>query len=76
MMRLLAKPFLIGVVVILALILLLLLAFASANTSFFDQYFALLYAANVLIGLLFLLVIIALVFNLAMRLRQKYLAQD
>ena len=72
MMRLLAKPFLIGVVVFLALILLLLLAFASANTSFFDQYFALLYAANVLIGVLFLLVIIALVFNLAMRLRHKY----
>jgi nitrogen fixation/metabolism regulation signal transduction histidine kinase len=72
MMRLLAKPFLIGLVVVLALILLLLLAFASANTSFFDQYFALLFAANVLIGVLFLLVIVALVFNLAMRLRQKY----
>ena len=72
MMRLLAKPFLIGVVVFLALILLLLLAFASANTSFFDEYFALLFAANVLIGVLFLLVIVALVFNLAMRLRQKY----
>ena len=72
MMRLLAKPFLIGVVVFLALILLLLLAFASANTSFFDEYFALLYAANVLIGVLFLVVIIALVFNLAMRLRHKY----
>jgi hypothetical protein len=63
-MRLLAKPFLIGVVVFLALILLLLLAFASANTSFFDQYFALLYAANVFVGILFLIVIIALDFNL------------
>ena len=72
MMRLLAKPFLIGVVVLLALILLVLLAFASANTSFFDQYFAWLFAANVLIGLLFFVVIIALAVNLTMRLRQKY----
>ena len=72
MMRLLAKPFLIGVVVLLALILLVLLAFASANTSFFDQYFAWLFAANVLIGVLFFVVIIALAVNLTMRLRQKY----
>ncbi len=72
MMKLLAKPFLIGVVVFLALILLVLLAFASANTSFFDQYFAWLFAANVLIGVLFLVVIIALAVNLTMRLRQKY----
>lgn len=72
MMRLLAKPFLIGVVVLLALILLVLLAFASANTSFFDQYFAWLFAANVLIGLLFFVVIIVLAVNLTMRLRQKY----
>ncbi len=72
MMKLLAKPFLIGVVVVLALILLVLLAFASANTSFFDQYFAWLFAANVLIGVLFLVVIIALAVNLTVRLRQKY----
>jgi len=40
MMRFLAKPFLVGTVVVLALILLVLLATASANTSFFEEYFA------------------------------------
>jgi len=54
MMRFLAKPILVGVVVLLALILLVLLATASANTSFFEEYFAMLFAANIFIGILFL----------------------
>mgnify|MGYP003337163002 CR=1 FL=1 len=58
MMRILGRPFLIGAVVILSLILLVLLAVASANTEFFDEYFAWLYAANLVIGILFLLVIV------------------
>ena len=39
MMKLLAKPFLVGLIILLALTLLVLLAVASANTSFFDKYF-------------------------------------
>ena len=52
MIKILAKPLLVGMIVFLALILLVLLAVASANTTFFDQYFAWLFAANVLIGVL------------------------
>ena len=72
MMRLLGKPFLIGAVVILALILLVLLAVASANTEFFDEYFAWLYAANLVIGILFLLVIVGLIAGIVIRLRQGH----
>ena len=57
MMRFLAKPLLVGTVVLLALILLVLLATASANTSFFEEYFAMLFAANIFIGILFFAVI-------------------
>ena len=72
MMKLLAKPFLIAAVVIVALVLLLMLALASANTSFFDQYFAWLYAANVLVGVAFLIVIVGLITNIAIRWRKGY----
>jgi len=72
MLKLLAKPFLVGIVVFLALILLGLLAVASANTSFFDEYFAWLYAANILVGIIFLAVIIVLITSIAIRWRQKY----
>ncbi|MEY2706923.1 MAG: hypothetical protein RI905_674 [Pseudomonadota bacterium] len=72
MLKLLAKPFLVGIVVFLALILLGLLAVASANTSFFDQYFAWLYAANILVGIVFFAVIIVLITSIAIRWRQKY----
>ena len=72
MLKLLAKPFLVGIVVVLALILLGLLAVASANTSFFDEYFAWLYAANILVGIVFLAVIIVLITSIAIRWRQKY----
>ena len=72
MLKLLARPFLVGIVVVLALILLGLLAVASANTSFFDEYFAWLYAANILVGIVFLAVIIILITSIAIRWRQKY----
>ena len=72
MLKLLAKPFLVGIVVFLALVLLSLLAVASANTSFFDEYFAWLYAANILVGIVFLAVIVVLITSIAIRLRQKY----
>ena len=72
MMKLLAKPFLVGLIILLALTLLVLLAVASANTSFFDKYFAWLFAANVLVGLLFVIVIIILVITITIRWRQKY----
>jgi len=72
MMKLLAKPFLVGLIILLALTLLVLLAVASANTSFFDKYFAWLFAANVLVGLLFVIVIIILVITITVRWRQKY----
>jgi nitrogen fixation/metabolism regulation signal transduction histidine kinase len=72
MTKVLAKPLLVGTIVLLALILLVLLAVASANTSFFDQYFAWLFAANVVVGLLFVVVIIVLVITIAIRWRQKY----
>ncbi len=72
MIKILAKPLLVGVIVLLALILLVLLAVASANTTFFDQYFAWLFAANVLIGVLFLIVIVVLVVTISIRWRQKY----
>lgn len=72
MMKLLAKPFLVGLIILLALTLLVLLAVASANTSFFDKYFAWLFAANILVGLLFAIVIIILVITISIRWRQKY----
>ncbi|MEO0047363.1 MAG: hypothetical protein RLZZ410_322 [Pseudomonadota bacterium] len=72
MMKLLGKPLLVGVIVLLALILLVLLAVASANTSFFDEYFAWLFAANVVVGLIFLIVIVVLIITIAIRWRQKY----
>jgi nitrogen fixation/metabolism regulation signal transduction histidine kinase len=72
MIKLLGKPLLVGVIVLLALILLVLLAVASANTSFFDEYFAWLFAANVIVGLIFLIVIVVLIITIAIRWRQKY----
>lgn len=72
MMRFLAKPILVGVVVLLALILLVLLATASANTSFFEEYFAMLFAANIFIGILFFAVIVGLIISIAMRWRKGY----
>lgn len=72
MMRFLAKPLLVGTVVLLALILLVLLATASANTSFFEEYFAMLFAANIFIGILFFAVIVGLIISITMRWRKGY----
>ena len=72
MMRFLAKPFLVGTVVLLALILLVLLATASANTSFFEEYFAMLFAANIFVGILFFAVIVGLIISITLRWRKGY----
>ncbi|RKP58594.1 sensor histidine kinase [Pararobbsia silviterrae] len=61
---------LLSTVAITALLLLVLLALASANTDFFDRYYSWLYAANVAIALVFLLIIGGLVWIIYARLRQ------
>ena len=57
-------------VAITALLLLVLLALASANTDFFDRYYSWLYAANVAIAIVFMLIISGLVWIIYTRLRQ------
>jgi nitrogen fixation/metabolism regulation signal transduction histidine kinase len=61
---------LLATVAITALLLLVLLALASANTEFFDRYYSWLYAANVAIALVFLLIVGGMVWIIAARLRQ------
>jgi nitrogen fixation/metabolism regulation signal transduction histidine kinase len=61
---------LLSTVAITALLLLVLLALASANTEFFDRYYSWLYAANVAIALVFLLIVGGMVWIIAARLRQ------
>src|SRR5580698_8961284 len=61
---------LLATVAITALLLLVLLALASANTEFFDRYYSWLYAANVAIALVFLLILGGMVWIIAARLRQ------
>jgi nitrogen fixation/metabolism regulation signal transduction histidine kinase len=53
-----------------ALLLLVLLALASANTEFFDRYYSWLYAANVVVALIFMLIVGGLVWIIVTRLRQ------
>ncbi|WP_371817456.1 ATP-binding protein [Polynucleobacter sp. AP-Nino-20-G2] len=50
-----------------ALLLLILLSIASSNTEFFDKYFIWLYAANVVIGICLVLVILTLIVVIAIR---------
>jgi len=52
---------------IFALALLVLLSTATSNTTFFDNYFIWLYAANVVVGVCLLLVIVTLVVVIAIR---------
>jgi len=52
---------------IFALALLVLLSTATSNTTFFDNYFIWLYAANVVVGVCLLLVILTLVVVIAIR---------
>ena len=60
-------PVAIGMIGVFALLLLVLLSLASSNTQFFENYFILLYAANVVIGICLTLVIFALVSVIAVR---------
>ena len=57
---------------VLALLLISLLTGVSANTEFLDRYFVWLYAANIVVGITLLLVIISLAVTLAIRWRQGY----
>src|ERR1700758_1717109 len=60
----------VSTVAVTAVLLLVLLAAASANTEFFDRYYQWLYAANVAVALIFLLVVTALVLIIIYRLRK------
>ncbi|PMS20150.1 PAS domain-containing sensor histidine kinase [Trinickia dabaoshanensis] len=60
----------VSTVAVTALLLLVLLAAASANTEFFDRYYSWLYAANIAVALVFLLIVVALVVMILVRLRK------
>ena len=60
----------VSTVAVTALLLLVLLAAASANTEFFDRYYSWLYAANIAVALVFLLIVLALVVMILARLRK------
>ena len=60
-------PGAIGLIGVFALLLLALLSIASSNTEFFDRYFILLYAANLIIGASLILVILVLGIVIAVR---------
>ncbi|HEX7684998.1 MAG TPA: PAS domain-containing sensor histidine kinase [Trinickia sp.] len=60
----------VSTVAVTALLLLVLLAAASANTEFFDRYYSWLYAANIAVALVFLLIVLALVGMILVRLRK------
>jgi len=62
-----ATPIAIGAIGVFALMLLVLLSIASSNTEFFDRYFIWLYAANMIIGVCLVLVILALVTVIGVR---------
>ena len=57
-------------VALTALLLLVLLAAASANTEFFDRYYSWLYAMNIVVALVFLLVVLGLIGMILVRLRK------
>ncbi|WP_027793214.1 sensor histidine kinase [Paraburkholderia acidipaludis] len=61
---------LVSTVAFTATLLLVLLAAASANTEFFDRYYGWLYAANIVVALIFLSVVTALVIVIVVRLRR------
>lgn len=65
-----ALPIAMAVIGTFALLLLVLLSIATSNTEFFDNYFILLYAANVIIGICLTLVILTLVIVIAIRWRK------
>jgi len=61
---------LVSTVAVTAVLLLVLLAAASANTEFFDRYYGWLYAANVAVALIFMLIVAVLVVIIVTRLRK------
>ena len=65
-----ALPIAAGAIGIFALLLLAMLFIASSNTELFDNYFIWLYAANVVIGVGLILVILTLVIVIAIRWHQ------
>jgi nitrogen fixation/metabolism regulation signal transduction histidine kinase len=60
---------LVSTVAVTAVLLLVLLAAASANTEFFDRYYSWLYAANVAVALIFMLIVAVLIVIIVSRLR-------
>ncbi|WP_306714644.1 sensor histidine kinase EsaS [Burkholderia dolosa] len=60
----------VSTVALTALLLLVLLAAASANTEFFDRYYSWLYAMNIVVALVFLLVVLGLIGMIVVRLRK------
>jgi nitrogen fixation/metabolism regulation signal transduction histidine kinase len=65
-----ALPMAMVLIGIFALLLLALLSIATSNTEFFDNYFIWLYAANVVVGICLILVILTLVIVIAIRWRK------
>ncbi|CCD37209.1 Nitrogen regulation protein ntrY [Candidatus Paraburkholderia kirkii UZHbot1] len=61
---------LVSTVAVTAVLLLVMLALASANTEFFDRYYGWLYAANVAVALIFMLIVISLFVIIVSRVRQ------
>ncbi|KMY86676.1 Nitrogen regulation protein NtrY [Candidatus Paraburkholderia calva] len=61
---------LVSTVAVTAVLLLMMLALASANTEFFDRYYGWLYAANVAVALVFMLIVISLIVIIISRVRQ------
>lgn len=61
---------LVSTVAVTAILLLVLLAAASANTEFFDRYYQWLYAANLAVAVIFLLIVAVLVTSIVTRLRK------
>jgi nitrogen fixation/metabolism regulation signal transduction histidine kinase len=60
----------VSTVALTALLLLVLLAAASANTEFFDRYYSWLYAMNIIVAIVFLLVVLGLIGMIVVRLRK------
>jgi nitrogen fixation/metabolism regulation signal transduction histidine kinase len=61
---------LVSTVAVTAVLLLVMLALASANTEFFDRYYGWLYAANVAVAMVFMLIVISLIVIIIARVRQ------
>ncbi|MDR5755673.1 PAS domain-containing sensor histidine kinase [Caballeronia sp. LZ035] len=61
---------LVSTVAVTAVLLLVMLALASANTEFFDRYYGWLYAANVAVAIVFMLIVISLFIIIVTRVRQ------